>query len=636
MTHTLRRNLGVVAISGLFALPCIVNAGLGQIDVESLPGEQFRALIPITDIPAQPGLSVSLADPNRYPLLAPYSDAATKLTFSLVHTADGQPNGILVQGPATIRDSELGFAVALRWPSGTEVREFRVNPHLVGSSPHRRNPRDVDKKPIAVGSVDGGVNQIGLGKLEVSSKPGEPLQAHASILGVDPAQQDRLRIRLLPQIHASAADPQAANLLSSIRISLNSTAGTVQSMELQSDKPFNLPLLAFRLEAQLGPVRLVRNYVLKAHPDGFVVHEQHSVAEPATGRRWEVREGESLSLIVSRLHHPGLSASQAMQRLRHDNPLAFIDGDINKLRAGVALHYPQHWASEEKPLALAVRRQAQAKTQDPAVLAARAARLAEMRTRLSQQQEQLAQAEGMSRRLEAKLDALKSPPPSRPLPWQQLPVVIHKLWPAAGGTLSPVVEGGGAALLLAATATATALALRRRRARRPVSDRDEAGDTVDALRQALQQTPDDEALRYRLLLLLVSQDQRTTFLAEAEEALRRFTPGQTLWQSVITMGREILPGHAWPSMPAVAPAQVPSATSLSTAAPPAGSHRLPEKPLLAMGELDELAAGTTAFQPAFSTAAAVPEQVTSVDNQALAALYQEMGDSKTANALRQR
>jgi pilus assembly protein FimV len=61
---------------------------------------------------------------------------------------------------------------------------------------------------------------------------------------------------------------------------------------------------------------------------------------PAPGRRYMVRRDETLWQIASRGRPEGISVQQAMLDIQRLNPEAFIDGNINRIKAGYIIYLP--------------------------------------------------------------------------------------------------------------------------------------------------------------------------------------------------------------------------------------------------------------------------------------------------------
>lgn len=655
-----RRSLAAVALAGALAWPGAAAAGLGPIRVLSAPGAPFSALIPLVDRPPEGDLQIGLADRNRYPMLSPYSLSASRLSFILQRGADGRPLGILVSGPADLSESELDFAVSLQWEAGGAVREYQVlRPKNLAASFVPPTQRAL---PV------GGFASLGLGELTVDAAPGQAFVASAELFGLTRGMEDRLRVRLVPE-PGMTDDPAAqARLLAAIRHVVSSRPDGALVLRLSAPMPLRQARLAFRLDVAVGRAHLARRYLMSAHGARYVVAEQTLSGPASAFRVLRVAPGSSLSEIAARLRPASVPLQQAMDILHRDNPQAFSGGDRDRLLAGSELKYPESWsvtarvdrpaASGEVPHAAPDAARVVPEAPRPSRTAVAAAAL---KARLREQDRLLSEAHATSRALQDRLESLRRKAESAHSHAAASPAVAtapartpaSAPHPASALPVSPALMGSAGAAVLAAAATA--LALRRRRLARAggrrASEADANSPTVEGMRQWLRYDPARDDLRYRLLQLLASQDDRQGFLVEAEEARRRFGEDSPMWQGVVSMGRELAPEHPWTAAPVPTPvvaagpvaavsaiALVPDAAPVPAvdAALPPSAPVMPERPLSALEELEALAGDGMVFRedlnaPLIEDAPpAVPEPI---DTRALAQLYLEMGDTEAANAL---
>ncbi|MBV8047263.1 MAG: hypothetical protein JO171_08930 [Paludibacterium sp.] len=589
-----RRYMLAAVVAGLFACPRAALAGLGPIEVLSAPDEPLAAVIPFVEDAPGNDVSVSLAERARYPILSPYSPSAERLQFSLRRAADGHPTGVLVSGTAPITERELDFAVAVRWHDGGLVREYQVDPR------HTPAPaRGGDKKPAAMPASHGGGDNIALGKLRVNSAPGAPLMAEVAWLGRAPSDPARLRVRVSPVGEGRPA-PEVLALLSSMKYALAPGPGEGRVLQLHSDLPLDVAQLDFRLDVSLDGARAARRYRLTVAGSTIRVAEHSVMPAHAAFRVLRVLPGDTLSAVARRLRHEGISPAAAIAQLYRENPRAFIDGNIDRLLAGVLLRYPAQWAPAA-PLP--------AQPED-------AARAAALSGKLKQQEHLLSSAHAVSQALEQKLADLQ----------RRHDGAAAEPAPRSARPIPPGVETAlGSAFLAAAAATALALRRRRLRQRQASPARERGTPTAEGMRQWLRYDPSRDDLRYRLLLLLASQNDREGFIDQAEQARPRFDPAGEMWQAVVTMGQELAPDYPWSGPQAAVPAapEPAPASTVSLAAPAAS-------PLLAMDGLDDWADNLsmlTSPEVEPDDAAQMPEPL---DNQALAELFLEMGDQQSA------
>jgi pilus assembly protein FimV len=246
---------------------------------------------------------------------------------------------------------------------------------------------------------------LGLGQIDVKSRPGEPLLAEIPIVSSDPRELEQLRARLAPPEtfrRIGLQPPQG--IVSDLQFSVALDARGRPVVRVTTAEPVQQPVLTFLVEVDWGQGRLVREYSALvgapgsaaavaqpeiqapvAPPPATVVREPivreplpppppvqaEPLAEapappaepdpeppppapapapvavvpappsaPARDAPITVQQGQTLSEIAGRMDREGYSLNQAMLALMRANPEAFIDGNINLVRAGAVLRVP--------------------------------------------------------------------------------------------------------------------------------------------------------------------------------------------------------------------------------------------------------------------------------------------------------
>ena len=256
---------------------------------------------------------------------------------------------------------------------------------------------------LALAVVSAPVLALGLGQIEVLSRPGEPLVAEIPIVSSDPSELSRLQARLASPAtfrRIGLEPPQGAVSNLQFTVALDARGNPV--VRVTSPAPIDQPLLTFLLEVDWGQGRLVREYsVLVDAPESAVAVAQPPIqapqpppsstvvrppeavqpvaptpdvqsealppvpepapvpAQPAPQQvavpppapvveapprgmsgEYTVQRGETLSEIAAGLDRDGHTLNQTMLALLRANPDAFIDGNINLVRAGAVLRMP--------------------------------------------------------------------------------------------------------------------------------------------------------------------------------------------------------------------------------------------------------------------------------------------------------
>ena len=194
---------------------------------------------------------------------------------------------------------------------------------------------------------------VGLGVLQVESQPGEPLQARISLLDLGDVQPTELQVTL-----ASVADYQQLNvdsyeLLSSLQLQLQIESGADGSwLTLTTEQPIPESSYTVILDTSWPGGRILSQHLLAigdAPAPELIPATPASEPAPATGGelaeagRQSIRtvSGDSLWRIAESLAgENSVNLNQTMLALHRLNPEAFIDGDIDRLRADVELRMP--------------------------------------------------------------------------------------------------------------------------------------------------------------------------------------------------------------------------------------------------------------------------------------------------------
>src|SRR5690606_32112194 len=215
---------------------------------------------------------------------------------------------------------------------------------------------------------------LGLGEAKVSSTLNQPLEAEIELVSV----RDLSTAEILPTL-ASPGDFQRAGVervhfLSDLNFKVVFRDANKAVIKVTSKKPVREPFLNFMVEVVWPSGRLLREYALLIDPPMFapsrpttiVAARGDQVAVPAADARSERRssgsaprsQGGNTSVAsgtygpttrddtlwgIAAQNRPGRSVStqQTMLAIQDLNPDAFIDGNINKLKAGQILRMPE-------------------------------------------------------------------------------------------------------------------------------------------------------------------------------------------------------------------------------------------------------------------------------------------------------
>ena len=224
----------------------------------------------------------------------------------------------------------------------------------------------------------------GLGRLSVTSAPGQPFTAEIDLVAVKKEEKSSLSARLAPQETFRQANVDYLPLLSTFKASIETRPDGVPYVKIASPQVIAEPLLNMLIELNWSSGRLLREYtVVLAQQEGdapptakpaiqaqssdsakgepaiekghgsnasnaSIRHdEKMPVAElmPPTGKihaaYGPVKQGDTLGGIAKDIVLPsGASFNQMLVALHRANRDAFIDGNMHQLKAGPVLQIP--------------------------------------------------------------------------------------------------------------------------------------------------------------------------------------------------------------------------------------------------------------------------------------------------------
>ena len=242
---------------------------------------------------------------------------------------------------------------------------------------------------------------LGLGQIVVKSKPGQPLVAEIPIISSDPDELQGLQAQLAsPETFARVGLAPPSGLVADLDFAFDQDAAGRPLIRVTTQQPVQQPALTFLLEVDWGSGRLVREYSAlvdapqslaapapeplqmpvpapsdtverapepaaapmpvaetpspapapEPSPSNAVAPSAPVVAPapapvvasaPNGGGAVSVQRGDTLGRIARDLDAgQGYSLEQTMLALLRANPDAFIDGNVNLVKAGAVLRVP--------------------------------------------------------------------------------------------------------------------------------------------------------------------------------------------------------------------------------------------------------------------------------------------------------
>jgi pilus assembly protein FimV len=235
------------------------------------------------------------------------------------------------------------------------------------------------------------VMALGLGELELQSFLNEPLKASVDLLNIGSLHEDEIKIRLATSDDFDKLGLERAYFLTSLTFEVSADENGHAQINITSEEPVLEPYLDFIVEARWPSGRLLRNYTILIDPPVFsnattvAVSASERVAEvegipapakkneevvssgtrvdirssdlapgampqrsynsatapsPTPGSRYMISRDQTLWQIASMAKPEGATVHQTMLDIQRLNPDAFINGNINRIKAGYIVYLP--------------------------------------------------------------------------------------------------------------------------------------------------------------------------------------------------------------------------------------------------------------------------------------------------------
>ncbi|WP_310936139.1 FimV/HubP family polar landmark protein, partial [Variovorax sp. UMC13] len=255
---------------------------------------------------------------------------------------------------------------------------------------------------LALGGVALDAQALSLGRITVQSALGEPLRAEIDVTEISAAEAEGLRVNVgSPETFRTAGVPYNS-ALSDVRSTLQRRADGRYVVRLSSNRSISDPFIDLVIEANWGSGRITRDYTVlldppssrpsaaaaamaptpaqitppAAAPQAVAPRPRPATAavvappsppaapvEPArtaasgggAGGQVTVRTGDTASKIAGAYKPAEVSLDQMLVALLRANPNAFINGNVNRVRAGAVLDLPSAAQATATPAAEARR-----------------------------------------------------------------------------------------------------------------------------------------------------------------------------------------------------------------------------------------------------------------------------------------
>lgn len=214
---------------------------------------------------------------------------------------------------------------------------------------------------------------LALGRVSVQSTLGEPLRAEIDVPQITPDEVASLRASLASPDAFRAAGMERSAALADLQITLQQRPNGSYVLRLSSERVVSEPFVDLILEAAWGTGRIVRDYTLlfdppASRPAAPVAAQVAPVPAPsalpaaaapvpapapvaATGnpatrrdaaapRSLTVQSGQTAGAIAAANKPATVSLDQMLVAMLRANPDAFIDSNVNRIKAGSVIDLP--------------------------------------------------------------------------------------------------------------------------------------------------------------------------------------------------------------------------------------------------------------------------------------------------------
>lgn len=208
---------------------------------------------------------------------------------------------------------------------------------------------------------------VGLGRLTVLSVLGQPLNAEVELVSVPNDELSTLSARQAT-LATDAQDGRQHNAgIAGLLFRIEKRADGRPYIKLSSEQSVNEPFVDLLLELNWASGRLVREYTLLIDPPNYAPTQAlapvpaaaplprvvaaplpaapalatQSAMTPAAGNDYgPIKRGETLSRIATRVKPQNVTLEQMMVGIFRSNPEAFINNNMNRLKADRMLRIP--------------------------------------------------------------------------------------------------------------------------------------------------------------------------------------------------------------------------------------------------------------------------------------------------------
>lgn len=240
---------------------------------------------------------------------------------------------------------------------------------------------------VSAGFYTSEASALALGRITVQSALGEPLRAEIDVPQITPAEAETLRTSTAsPEVFRSQG-MEFTPLMNALQVQLQRRADGSAVLRVTSDRPVNEPFVDLVLDTTWGTGKIVRSYTMLFDPPALrraaptvtaspqvaaqaaspapasratpaaaaapatprAAPAPRPAAAPASGDGVTVKAGDTAGRIANAHRPADVSLDQMLVAMMRTNPDAFIQGNVNRVRAGAVLQMPDEATVKSVP-----------------------------------------------------------------------------------------------------------------------------------------------------------------------------------------------------------------------------------------------------------------------------------------------
>ena len=197
------------------------------------------------------------------------------------------------------------------------------------------------------------VQALSMAGIEVQSHKGEPLRAEISVLSATADEWAQLVVKVAPAERFEQLGLVFSPAIGQIQVELFESSDGSKRIRLLSPQAFSDHFVDLLIEAQTASGKWVKAFTLMLKPPPLKVNAPVQLplaanalpqAQQTPAAEHIVQQGESASQIIQKWLTEDMRMQQMLVALLKTQPDAFIQGNVNLLRAGAVLKAPSQTA----------------------------------------------------------------------------------------------------------------------------------------------------------------------------------------------------------------------------------------------------------------------------------------------------